>query len=148
MQRHAVRLATFGTLCVLLLSACGGSSTPDGPLSEGRSVYGSTCSACHGSSGGGGVGPAFDGVVETFPTCVEHQKWVTLGSERWKAEVGPTYGATDKPIEVVMPEMGAQLTAREIAAVAAYERSTYGGQDPDEALTECGFAPDGTFTSP
>ena len=124
----------------VVMAACGG-SVPDGPLSQGRSVYGSSCSACHGSSGNGGIGPSFAGVVETFPSCDEHMKWVTLGSERWKAEVGETYGATSKPIDKIMPEMGLQLSPEEIAAVAAYERIQYGGADETSTLSECGVDP-------
>jgi mono/diheme cytochrome c family protein len=125
----------------LAVASCGGSEPADSPLSEGRTVYGSTCSACHGSNGQGGVGPGFADVALTFPTCAEQIQWITLGSERWKKEVGPTYGATGKPIENVMPEMGAQLTPQEIAAVAAFERIQYGDMDKASTLTECGFEP-------
>jgi mono/diheme cytochrome c family protein len=142
----SITMLTFALLS-MAVSACGGSNL-EGPVREGRDVYGSVCSACHGSTGKGGVGPAFAGVVETFPSCDDHIKWVTLGSERWKAEVGEKYGATDKPIKKVMPEIGLQLSEREIAAVAAYERSTFAGVDVSVAEAECGFAEDGTFGSP
>jgi mono/diheme cytochrome c family protein len=71
--------------------------------------------------------------------CDTQIRWITLGSEGWKDEVGPTYGATDKPIENIMPPMGTVLTADQIAAVAAFERTQYGGLDAAEALTGCGF---------
>jgi len=40
-------------------------------------------------------------VRETFPDCSEHIRWVTLGSQRWKDEIGPTYGTQGKPIDAV-----------------------------------------------
>ncbi len=123
-----------------LLGACGGTSRGDGPLDVGREVYSARCSACHGNRGQGGIGPAFKDVVETFPNCHEQIRWITLGSEGWKDSIGPTYGATDKPIDNVMPAMGTVLTDDEIASVAAFERSQYGGLDPDEAIAGCGLA--------
>lgn len=138
--RPTLRRVVAVTLASIVLASCGGSSGDAGPLDEGREVYGSRCSTCHGNRGQGGIGPAFDTVVSTFPACQDQIKWITLGSERWQAEVGPTYGATDKPIEQVMPSMEAVLSSEQIAAVAAFERSQYGGLEPDEALAGCGFA--------
>ena len=47
----------------LAVASCGGSEPADSPLSEGRTVYGSTCSACHGPEGLGieGLGKNFVG---------------------------------------------------------------------------------------
>lgn len=140
LTRMTLRRVAASTLAAVLLASCGGSSGDAGPLGEGREIYGSRCSACHGNRGQGGIGPAFDTVVATFPACQDQIKWITLGSERWQAEDGPTYGATDKPIEQVMPSMEAVLTSEQIAAVAAFERSQYGGLEADEALAGCGFA--------
>ena len=79
----------------VLGAVCGG--TPDGPaaLKAGRGIYGDQCSACHGNRGQGGVGPSMAEVRETWPDCDDHQEWIALGSEGWKAEHGPTYGADD-----------------------------------------------------
>ena len=123
---------------------CGSSDDAEGPLRMGRSVYGAVCSGCHGDAGQGGVGPAMDGVQETFPSCTDHIEWVTLGSNRWRDEVGPTYGATNKPVEGAMPEGAATFTAEEIAAVAFFERVQYGDQPEAEAAADCGVSLDGS----
>ncbi len=118
-------------------AGCGGSEDATGPYLEGRAIYGDICSACHGGAGRGGVGPDLSGVLETFPECSEHMRWVSLGSEGWTDEVGPTYGATNTPVEGQMPSMAARLTPEQIAAVAVYERSRFGGLTEDEAIGEC-----------
>lgn len=125
-------------LAVALLVSCGGGGATPTALQEGRTVYGNVCSACHGSAGEGGVGPALDAVTVDFPACDDHIRWVTLGSERWKAEVGATYGATGKPVQGGMPEHGVTLSVREIATVVAWERVTYGRADATVTLEECG----------
>lgn len=130
----AIAMAVFGGGC-----AGGAPATPE--LRAGRDVYADRCSACHGSRGQGGVGPALDEVLTTWPSCDDHRRWVTIGSERWKTEVGPTYGATGKPIELVMPAMADLLSEREIALVAAFERVEYGGGDAAAVLADCDVAP-------
>lgn len=130
------RLLIFITLLATLLGGC--SSSTSTPLQDGRTVYGNRCSSCHGASGQGGVGPALTGVVETWPTCAEHIEWVTLGSDGWREVHGDTHGANDKPVEGGMPGHEDSLSAEEIAAVAAWERVTYGGVAEDVALADCG----------
>jgi mono/diheme cytochrome c family protein len=131
---------TVAALLAALLAACGGSAASEpGPIDVGRDVYGSVCSACHGEVGQGGTGPELGTVAETFPSCNDHLRWVTLGSERWSAEVGDTYGATDKPVVGGMPENGETLTDEEIAAVVVFERVRYGGLELVEAATDCGM---------
>jgi mono/diheme cytochrome c family protein len=122
----------------LLLGACAGSGPTDTDYLEGRSVYG-TCAACHGGDGQGGVGPPLAGVRETFPDCTEHIRWVTFGSQRWKDEVGPTYGAQDKPIDAVMPEFGTSLTSDQAKQIALYERVRFGGADLESEKVACGL---------
>lgn len=132
----------------LIVSAC--SSSPEAgstPYIEGRTVYGSVCSTCHGNAGQGGVGPNLSSVLETFPTCEEHMRWITLGSKRWTEDVGPTYGATDKPVKGAMPELGLQLSEDEIAAAAVYERSRFGDIEPEVAAADCGV-PEAASTEP
>ena len=107
-------------------------------MNVGRDVYGSICSACHGEAGQGGTGPALDSVVETFPSCDDQLQWVTLGSERWRDEIGDAYGAAEKSVVGGMPENGERLTDEEIAAVVVFERVRYGGQDFAEVSTDCG----------
>ena len=132
------RLLVLATIVSLLSAGCG-SAGPEGPLADGREVYGNICSACHGASGQGGIGPAFAGVLDTFASCEDHQRWISLGSDGWKSDVGTTYGDMDKEVAGGMPGHAERLTPEEIAAVAAFERSQYGGLDPDVALVQCGF---------
>lgn len=96
-----------------------------GPLAEGQVIYGG-CASCHGATGGGGVGPALDGVLATWPDYRDHMMWVKLGDAGWP---GTTYGATSKPKAVGMPEHQA-LTDAELAQVVLYERTTFGKLDP------------------
>jgi mono/diheme cytochrome c family protein len=102
-----------------------------GALDVGATVYGK-CASCHGATGGGGVGPALDGVGETFPDAAMHAQWVTLGSTGWQADVGDTYGDTNKPVAGGMPAWGTELTPEELMSVIAYERAEFGGLDPVE----------------
>lgn len=125
-----VALSTLGFAC-----ATGGSGEP--VLRTGRGVYADNCSACHGNRGQGGVGPALSEVRDVWPSCTDHMEWIRLGSQRWQDEHGPTYGALDRPIDQVMPGYEGELTADEIAAVAAFERVEYGGGDPDAELAAC-----------
>jgi mono/diheme cytochrome c family protein len=120
----------------LALSACAGAKA-DVPLKAGRTVYGNVCSACHGSSGQGGVGPSLEKVAETFPSCDDQIEWITLGSDNWKRTYGDTYGTPSRPIEGGMPSHAESLTSQQIAAVAAWERSTYGGLNEQEAIDQC-----------
>lgn len=118
--------------------SCGpGSTIPE--LRTGRGVYADNCSTCHGDRGQGGVGVALSEVRETWPSCDDHQDWIALGTERWKAERGPVYGADDTPVTKVMPAHADRLAPDEIAAVAAFERVEYGGGDPATELAACGL---------
>lgn len=123
----------------LVLGACVESGPTDTDYLEGRSVYG-TCAACHGGDGEGGVGPSLLGVRETFPDCDDHVRWVTLGSERWKDEVGPTYGTQAKPIDQVMPEFGTSLTPVQLKQIALYERVRFGEADLESEKAACGLS--------
>ncbi len=134
------RIAAVVAVIVVLGVSCGPGPVTSESLRTGRSVYGDRCSACHGDRGQGGVGPALSEVLGTFPDCAEHQEWISLGSERWKAERGLTYGAHDAPVERVMPEHATTLTPDQIAAVAAFERVEYGGGDAGVELEGCGIA--------
>lgn len=127
-------------MVALLLAGCSGGEAQPEILKEGRSVYGDVCSVCHGNRGQGGIGPSLDTLVATFPDCRDQIRWVELGSEGWKAEVGETYGAGDTPITGVMPGHADRLTPEQIAAVSAFERSAYAEVDQDEALADCGLA--------
>lgn len=100
-------------------------------------MYANVCSACHGAAGQGGVGPELAAVTETFPLCADQIEWIALGSDEWKRSRGDTYGALDKPVAGGMPGHAKVLTPQEIASVAAWERSTYGGTSEETAIDQC-----------
>lgn len=116
------------------------SSLGDPNLDAGREVFLRVCAACHGGEGEGKSGPALAEVLATFPACSDHRMWITLGTARWKDEVGPTYGATNKEVTKVMPSFETVLTATEISQVASFERLSFGGSPSDDALADCGFS--------
>lgn len=121
-------------------SACAQSTSQLSPdIEEGREIYRDRCATCHGGNGEGGAGPALAGVIETFSSCDDHKQWVSLGSQRFKSEVGPTYGDGGKEITGVMPEFSTSLTNEEIARVAAYERHQFAGATQSGAAEECGL---------
>lgn len=100
------------------LAACGGGDATEvdverlerafesADVTLGSEVFGDSCSVCHGSDGSGGVGAALGGVSERL-TVRDHLSvvWTGRGS---------------------MPPFGGLLTDAEIAAVVAYQRSTFG----------------------
>ncbi len=124
---------------LVVVAGCAAGAVSDAdPIEAGRAVYSVACASCHGGNGEGGAGPTLTGVVATFGACADHVAWVTLGSERHRTEVGPSYGDTDKPITGVMPSFGESLTPDEIARVAAYERHRFAGADAEATLVDCG----------
>ena len=98
-----------------------------------------TCAACHGTDGSGGAGPSLATVRETFPDCESHIQWIRLGSERWKSEVGPTYGAPQTPVDEVMPSFEA-LGDQALRRIAMYERVRFGNGDPEMERADCGLS--------
>ena len=112
-------------------------------IAVGQQVYSgaAACAGCHGSNGGGGVGPSFIGgaLYKTFPTCADHAKWIQLGSAGWQAEVGAAYGAEDTISIGGMPGFQGKLTEEEIMAVVVFERVVFGGGDTEEVLIDCGL---------
>lgn len=137
------RRLVLALVAVAVVAACSQSSAPDpelGPeLEAGRQAYQSTCAACHGGNGDGGSAPALTDVVATFGDCADQIEWIVMGSERHKAEVGPTYGDTDKEITAIMPSFENTLSSTEITQVAAFERHRFGGAAAEAALTDCGL---------
>lgn len=122
---------------IVIAVGCGSGAATSESLRAGRGIYGDRCSACHGNRGQGGVAPSLSDVLETWPDCADQQEWIALGSERWKLERGPTYGANDALVSKVMPEHATTLTPEEIASVAAFERVEYGGGDQATELEAC-----------
>lgn len=97
-----------------------------------------TCAACHGADGTGASAPSLIDVLDTFPDCDTHVRWIRLGTERWKTEVGPTYGEDDTAISGVMPSFDA-LDDDALRRVAYYERVRFGGADPETERAACGL---------
>ncbi|MDP3983546.1 MAG: cytochrome c [Acidimicrobiia bacterium] len=135
------RRSLLGLLAALIVAACAGPppTLGDADLDAGRDTYGRLCATCHGGSGEGGFGAPLNSVVATFPDCETHIQWITLGSEGWKTEVGPTYGADEKDITAIMPSWQASLSEDQIRQVAAFERFRFGGSNQQEALAGCGL---------
>jgi cytochrome c551 len=75
---------------------------------DGAELYRANCASCHGSDGGGRLGPQLaDRVVDRFPNASDEVLVVTVG-------VGG------------MPSFGDRLTPEEIAAVVDYTRTGLG----------------------
>ena len=129
--------ALVAMFVVVLGCASGPETLGDPALDAGRATYGRVCSSCHGGTGEGAAAPPLTTVLETFPDCETHIQWVTLGSDRWKEEVGLVYGAPGKEITAVMPSFESVLTEEEIRQVAAFERFRFGGGDMDAVLADC-----------
>ena len=110
---------------------------------QGNEVSGVNCAGCHGAGGGGGAGPALNAVLRVFGSCPAHIEWVGLGTAGFEAEGRSTYGDSNKPLRGfgggLMPPFGSSLTEEQIAAVSAFERVRFGGQDPEAALSDCGL---------
>ena len=113
-------MVALALLIALGGASCGGSDATEADAERlelafgsadvtlGSEVFGDSCSVCHGSDGGGGVGAALGGVSERL-SVGDHLSvvWNGRGS---------------------MPPFGGLLTDAEIAAVVAYQRSTFGTQ--------------------
>lgn len=112
--------AAAALVAALSLAGCGGADASEADLDRlelafasadvalGSEVFEDSCSVCHGSDGSGGVGAALGGVDERL-SVRNHLSvvWTGRGS---------------------MPPFGGILTDAEIAAVVAYQRSTFGAE--------------------
>lgn len=126
-------LAALPLWAVLYGGAFGERSSGEaaGAVEQGALVYrASGCSTCHGANGGGGVGPAMDGVLEQFPAFADQVEWVKKGSAPVK---GQPYGAKGSIATGGMPGFETSLSEEEIVAVVCHERVTLaGGEVPPE----------------
>lgn len=117
-------------------------------LSVGEQLY-STCAACHGANGGGGVGPALATVLNSFSSCPAQVEWVSLGSRGFTAAGNTTYGDLATPINGGMPGFAGSLSAEQIASVVSFERVRFGGAEPEQVLVDCGLVvPESDGTGP
>jgi len=110
----------------LVFAACGGQgsaastgspaltgrSAHDAELIAGRQLFSQYCTACHGRSGEGGIGPRFtDGrLLRDFPTIDDQVAFVSQGK-----------GA--------MPAWGRTMSPSEIRAVVRYEREVLSAKE-------------------
>lgn len=100
---------------VVALAACSSGDAPEVPegadgtrdpvLVEGRDVWSSNCSRCHGASGGGGAGPKLSHgrAEERYPDVADMVAVVTEGRN-------------------AMPSFGGSLSDEQIHAVVRYVR--------------------------
>ena len=113
----------------------------EGPLTLGGEIYAVSCAGCHGSGGGGGVGPALTGgaVIDTFPSPADQVTWVALGSTGYQDAGLDSYGELNQPIVGGMPGQLGILEASEIMDVILHERTEYGGEEFNIEVWEDGF---------
>ena len=98
-----------------------------GPRTGAQVYVAAGCGACHGPTGGGGVGPALAGgqAKLTFPSEADQIAWIENGSSPSR---GQPYGDPNRPggprppASGGMPAFKAQLTPEEILAVTQYTR--------------------------
>lgn len=111
-----------------------------GLLGEGEELYiEAGCSGCHGTEGGGGIGPALaDGEVHiTFTSIEDQMAWIARGSAI--VGTGNNYASLDsvreRPVAGQMPGYGlgasTELDVEQLLAVTLYERTQL---EPDEDL--------------
>lgn len=89
--------------------------TFDELYSQGEQRYGTSCAACHGGAGEGGVGPAIKGSVIATGDVFSHLGMVINGS------------ATNP----MMAAYGPQLSEVDIASVITYQRNAFGNNMGD-----------------
>jgi mono/diheme cytochrome c family protein len=133
----AVPVVAFTPIWVLIfaLTLDKPTSKVPGPLAQGAATY-QTCAACHGSDGGGGVGPQLSGgaVTTTFHNFADHLYWVMEGSDGFKSQGLTTYGDDKKPIKGGMPTWGTSLSAEQLIGVVRYEREKLSGETFDPKI--------------
>jgi len=88
------------------------------------------CASCHGSGGGGGVGPQLNGgaVLAQFPQAADQLFWVMEGSAGFKAKGIPTYGTKNTSIDAGAMPSWSSLPAADLIGVIRHERETLSGQ--------------------
>jgi mono/diheme cytochrome c family protein len=87
-----VGAAVFAVM--LFANEPGGSNTPSSP---GAALFSDNCARCHGSGGGGGLGPQLSGgrVVKAFPNEQDQVAFVTQGRDGM-----PAFGNTLSPQQI------------------------------------------------
>ncbi len=92
-------------------------------VARGEVVYGQVCSACHQANGQGvpGAFPPLAGAGEFYGDAQNHAKIIVHGLQGEIVVLGATYNSA-------MPPQGT-LSDYDIAAVATYERHSWGNND-------------------
>lgn len=92
-------------------------------MARGEVVYGQVCAACHQGNGMGVAGafPPLAGAGEFYGDAQNHAKIIVHGLQGEIVVLGTTYNSA-------MPPQGA-LSDYDIAAVATYERHSWGNDD-------------------
>ena len=122
MMMKPVARAVFALALAAVLAACGADGTDTSDLSpaalEGRGVVTSKgCASCHGSNGGGGVGPAFVGLygsgvaLANGDTVVADREYLVESIVDPRAKIVAGYN---------LPMPRTELSASEIDAVVSY----------------------------
>ena len=95
-------------------------------MALGEEVYGEVCAACHQANGQGLAGnfPPLAGAGDYYGDAENHAKIIVHGLAGEIVVKGVTYNGA-------MPGQGALLNDIEIAAVATYERNSWGNNDGD-----------------
>jgi cytochrome c oxidase subunit 2 len=83
-------------------------------VARGKNVYTSSCAACHGANGEGGVGKAIAGSPIATGSMKEHMEVVVHGVPG-----------------TAMPAFGSQLNEVDLAAVITYQRNSFGNNMGD-----------------
>lgn len=100
-----VLLTAIAALALALVAVgCGDDDGGDGASGSGESIYRTNCATCHGTDGGGGLGPELRGIADRL-TREEHLEIVREGKGQ-------------------MPAWKDNLSDDEIDAVVEYERTT------------------------
>jgi mono/diheme cytochrome c family protein len=100
-------LALLAAAVFIVLLFANEPGAPSGAAaSPGGTLFAANCARCHGSDGGGGVGPQLSGgkVVEAFPDAADEIQFVTRGRDG-------------------MPAFGNSLSPTEIEQVVQYTRT-------------------------
>jgi mono/diheme cytochrome c family protein len=121
-----------------------GVTITDPVLLQGKEIFATQCSGCHGAGGEGGTGRPLAGqALLTFPKIADHLSWVHNGSPA----KGTAYGDPNRPGGQhvsqdnwgAMPpfgqENGGPLSADEILAVVRYEREVLNDATPESDQT-------------
>ena len=109
---------------------------PDGQLSEGERLYINNCQACH--LQGQGMDPGFPALVDNSavdgPDATNLIQVILNGAQNAQTRHSPAI--------LTMPDFGWRLNDTQVATLASYVRSTFGGLDHEAASVAQGRVED------